>query len=376
MRNYITGIALLAALAACNRDGVDTGLPGVAADRSSAIGADGDAARSAVYTLTNQTSGNAVAIFARAGNGTLTSAGTVATGGTGTGASLGSQGALALSENGRWLYAVNAGSNDVSILRAEHGVVLVDRFSSLGSMPISLTVRDHLLYVLNAGGSGNITGFAVDEQGGATPISGSTQTLSGAAAAVGPAEVAFSSDGRWLVVTEKSTNLIDVYPVGPHGVAGPRSSHPAAGVTPFGFAFGNHNDLFTSEAAGTASSYDLDHGSFTVVSRAVNTHHAAPCWLVVSKDEHFAYTANAHDGTISGFVIRPGGALSLLDANGTTATPGAGNLDLAFDHDGKYLYQLRSSGPITAYRVERDGHLSFLGVAGSMPGAVAGLAAR
>jgi 6-phosphogluconolactonase (cycloisomerase 2 family) len=97
---------------------------------------------------------------------------------------------------------------------------------------------------------------------------------------------------------------------------------------------------------------------------------------VVGKDEHFAYTANAHDGTISGFVIRPDGALSLLDANGTTATPGAGNLDLAFDHDGKYLYQLRSSGPITAYRVERDGHLSFLGVAGSMPGAVAGLAAR
>src|SRR4051794_35533122 len=60
----------------------------------------------AVYVLTNSAAGNAVAVFDRAANGTLTAAGTVATGGLGTGAGTGSQGALALNDNGRWLFAV------------------------------------------------------------------------------------------------------------------------------------------------------------------------------------------------------------------------------------------------------------------------------
>src|SRR5438094_943203 len=55
----------------------------------------------AVYTLTNQVAGSAVAVFNRAADGTLSAAGTIATGGTGTGGSLGSQGAVALSEDAR-----------------------------------------------------------------------------------------------------------------------------------------------------------------------------------------------------------------------------------------------------------------------------------
>ena len=65
-----------------------------------------------------------------------------------------------------------------------------------------------------------------------------------------------------------------------------------------------------------------------------------------------------------------------LDASGVTATVGPGNLDLALSVNGRYLYQLRGSGPITALRVESDGHLTTLGVVGNMPGSVAGLAAR
>src|SRR5208282_2867512 len=110
-----------------------------------------------------------------------TSAGTVATGGTGTGAGLASQGAVELSEDGTWLYAVNAGSNDISIFRVGRGLTLTSRFASGGTTPISLTVHDHLLYVLNTGGTGNISGFALDSRGGATALKGSTHTLSGAA---------------------------------------------------------------------------------------------------------------------------------------------------------------------------------------------------
>ena len=375
MHRHIALAALAAAgVAACNQDRAITGPAAARAARFAASAADG--APGAVYTLMNLTSGNAVAVFARAADGTLTAAGTVATGGTGTGSGLGSQGALALSDNGRWLFAVNAGSNDVSIFRVSPaGLALTDRIPSGGVQPISLSVRGKLLYVLNGGGGGNIAGFALDANGGATPIAGSSRALSGTA--VGPAQVAFSRDGRSLVVTEKNTNSIDVYAVGPDGSATGPTTYASAGGTPFGFAFDLRDELLVSEAAGTASSYLLGSGgSLTVVSGAVSTQQGAPCWLVVTQNGRFAYTANAHSGTISGFAVGTDGALSLLDAGGATAVVGPGNIDLAVSANSRYLYQLRSSGPITALRVENDGHLTTLGVVGAMPGSVAGLVAR
>src|SRR2546425_978538 len=207
-------------------------------------------------------------------------------------------------------------------------------------------VRGNLLYVLNGAGGGNIAGFAIDANGGATPIAGSSRALSGSA--VGPAQVAFSRDGRSLVVTEKNTNSIDVYAVGPDGSATGPTTYASAGGTPFGFAFDLRDELLVSEAAGTASSYILGSGgSITVVSGAVSTQQGAPCWLVVTQNGRFAYTANAHSGTISGFAVGTDGALSLLDAGGATAVVGPGNIDLAgpTTANSRYLYQLRSSGP-------------------------------
>ena len=372
----ITLAALVAAgLAACSENRGISGPAAVSAARLAASAAAADGAPGAVYTLMN-TAADSVAIFARAPDGTLTAAGKVATGGMGTGSGLGSQGAVALSNDGRWLFAVNAGSNDVSIFRVSPaGLSLTSRIPSGGVQPISLTVHGTLLYVLNGGGDGAIVGFALDADGGATPIPGSARALSGTG--VGPAQVAFSRDGRSLVVTEKNTNSIDVYAVGPDGSATGPTTYAAAGGTPFGFAFGLRDELFVSEAAGTASSYILGSGgSLTVVSGAVSTLQGAPCWLVVTQNGRFAYTANAHSGTISGFAVATDGTLSLLDPSGTTAVVGPGNVDLALSANSRYLYQLRSSGPITALRVENDGHLTTLGVVGAMPGSVAGLAAR
>src|SRR5260370_1149553 len=232
-------IAVLAAaaVAACAAERGVTGATGPAALRAGRLGVnavDGSVER-AVYTLANQTSGNAVALCTRAAEGTLTAAGTVSTGGTGTGAGLGSQGALALSDEGQLLFAVNAGSNEISafVVNAEARLSLVGRVPSGGTRPISLTVHDHLLYVLNAGGRGNISGFTIASNGALTPIAGSTRPLSGAA--VGPAQVAFSPDGAVLVVTEKDTNLLGVHRELPvpvergrehHGVAGARRRQP------------------------------------------------------------------------------------------------------------------------------------------------------
>src|SRR2546430_1610129 len=175
MNSRIAVLALAAAaLAACeqNRSLTSPAAALLQAQRDAQVTGD-LAGPGAVYTLTNQVAGNAVAVFTRGADGRLTSAGTVATGGTGTGAGLGSQGAVVLSDDGRRLFAVNAGSNDVSVFTVgAAGLSLASRTSSGGTLPVSLTVHGNELYVLNAGGSGNISGFTVDNSGGLTPIAG------------------------------------------------------------------------------------------------------------------------------------------------------------------------------------------------------------
>ncbi len=377
MNTRLAALALAtAALAACEPN---PSVTGPAAALQAAGDADISAALSdpgAVYTLTNQVGGNAVAVFARGADGRLTAAGTVSTGGTGTGASLGSQSAVTLSDDGRWLFAVNAGSNDVSVFSVSPaGLALASRTASGGTLPISLTVHGNALYVLNAGGTGNISGFAVGTSGALTAIAGATLPLSGSS--VGPAQVSFSPDDRHLVVTEKNTNQLDVYAVDANGVATGPTTTASAGGTPFGFSFGHRNELFVSEAAGSASSYELDAtGSVSLVSGAVLTHQGAPCWAVVTTDGRIGFTGNGA-GSVSAFTIAPDGAISLVDANGGTALIGAGINDIALSHNSRYLYVLQTGGAqaIHAFRVEADGHLTPLGAIAGLPNGTRGLTA-
>ena len=377
MNTRLAVLALAAAaLAACEPNRTLTSpATSLQAQRDAAVTGD-LAGPGAVYTLTNQVGGNAVAVFARGADGRLTAAGTVATGGTGTGASLGSQSAVALSDDGRWLFAVNAGSNDVSVFSVSPaGLALASRTASGGTLPISLTVHGNVLYVLNAGGPGNISGFAVGTSGALTAIAGATLPLSGSS--VGPAQVSFSPDGRRLVVTEKNTNQLDLYAVDANGVASGPTATASAGGTPFGFAFGHRNELFVSEAAGSASSYELDAtGGLSLVSGAVLTHQGAPCWAVVTSDGRIGFTGNGA-GSVSAFAIAPDAAISLVDANGGTALIGAGINDIALSHNSRYLYVLQTGGAqaIHAFRVQADGHLTALGPIAGLPTGTRGLAA-
>ena len=380
-KSFVLLALATAALAACNETRNVTDPAAVAASLQAQRAGqltNGSGAPGAVYTLTNQVAGNGVAVFTRAADGSLQAAGTVATGGTGTGASLGSQGAVALSDDGRWLFAVNAGSNDVSVFRVgPAGLSLLSRTGSGGTLPISLTVRNNVLYVLNAGGNGNISGFSVGPTGGLTPIAGSTQPLSGTN--VGPAQVSFSPDGRSLVVTEKNTSLLDVYAVDANGVAGARTSFTSAGGTPFGFAFGLHDVLLVSEAAapGSASSYVLGQGGdLAVVSGTVLTHQGAPCWAVVTNEGRLGFTGNG-SGSVSGFSITPDGSISLIDPSGASALIAGGVNDVALSGNSRYLYVLGTGAnlAIHAYRIDPDGHLTALGLVGGLPTGTRGLAA-
>jgi 6-phosphogluconolactonase len=339
----------------------------------------------AVYALTNAATGNAVAIYDRAPDGALTPAGMAPTGGLGTGAGLGSQGALAFSDNGRWLFAVNAGSNDISVLRvAGDGLTLVGRTASGGAQPISLTVHGDLLYVLNAG-SDAITGFHIGPMGDLAPVAGSTRPLSGAN--VGAAQVAFAPGGRALVVTEKNTNNIDTYTVDRDGQAEGPAVYPSAGATPFGFAFARRDTLIVSDAAGGApnagalSSYTVaKSGALTVATALGATHQTAPCWVATSGNGRYAYTTNAGSGTISGFAVDEDGALSPLNSDGRTGVIGPTNhpIDLGFSAGSRYLYALLTGATpgIAAFRVAGDGSLTALPGVTGLTAAASGLVAR
>jgi 6-phosphogluconolactonase len=332
----------------------------------------------AVYTLTNEVEGNQVAVFDRAADGTLTAAGTFATGGIGIAGGLGSQGALVLSGNNQMLFAVNAGSNDISVLGVRpNGLELLDRAASGGFRPTSITVHGDLVYVLNAGGAGNITGFRVAADGLLRPIENSTRPLSGNRTS--PAQVSFSPDGRVLVVTERATRTIDTYTVGQDGRAEGPMTFASAGATPFGFAFDQTGRLFVSEAADSSlSSYSLSgSGALTTITPALSNTQMAACWAVVTQDGRFVYTANAGTGTVSGYRIAADGSVTLLNADGRTGITEANPTDMALSSNSEYLYVLTGSNrSIRAFRVGADGSLTdVMGASNLVAGAV-GLAAR
>lgn len=343
------------------------------------------AAPGAVYVMSNAATGNEILAFQRSPEGALTSTGSFPTGGLGTGAGLGSQGSMVLTEDGRWLLAVNAGSDEVTAFRVDpHGLRRTDTRSSGGDMPISLTVRHDLVYVLNAGGAGNITGFRLSPEGELMPIPGSERPLSGAG--VGPAQVQFSPTGGTLVVTEKGTNRIVTYPVGRGGLAGPPQPQASEGATPFGFAFAGRDLLIVSEAFGgtpdasAVSSYQLgDEGSLETRSASVPDTETAACWVAVSRDGRYAYTTNNGSSSVSGYGIAPDGTLTLLDPDGRTGEtgPGTAPIDATFSGNGRYLYVLSAGTPtITGFQYRSDGSLEPAGSITGLPAGTAGLAAR
>jgi 6-phosphogluconolactonase len=222
----------------------------------------------AVYTASNSAAGNQVLMFDRNAEGGLTPVNAFATGGTGSGNGLGNQGGVTLTADGKFLLVVNAGSHDVSVLETTpNGLILRDRKPSGGQRPISVTVNGRLVYVLNnsgaSGGVDSVVGFRLSRDGVLTRIQGSTRGLS--AASVGPAQVELSPDGASLVVTEKATSRIDIFAVDDAGLLGASNSMAAAGQTPFGFAFGKHDQFFVSEAFGGAR--DLVGGNRAGVGR-------------------------------------------------------------------------------------------------------------
>jgi 6-phosphogluconolactonase len=330
-----------------------------------------------VYVDDNTAGTNTIGAFDRHADGTLTPqpGSPFPAGGAGTGTGLADQGAIQITPDGRFVIAVDAGSNQVSVLRILGGgslrLVPGGIVSSGGILPDSVAVHGDLVYVANSGNGGsNYTGFRLRPNGRLDPIPGSTVTLAANAA---PADVLFNGTGTKLAGTEVGTSVIDSFTVGSDGrlTAAPASPFPAQGLGPFGSEFRptNPDQLFVSNAhnvgpgTGTISAYtDSPNGTLIPVAGSpFADQQTAPCWVEITHDGQFLFTVNTGSGEISRYQIAPDGTLTLLGSTPVGKTGGVGAVDARLSPDGRFLYVDESRiGAVGAFTVD-GGNLTELG---------------
>jgi DNA-binding beta-propeller fold protein YncE len=333
-----------------------------------------------VLVQTDNLTANTVVAYDRAPDGSLHQAGVYPTGGRGgalTGSvvdHLASQGSLAYDADHGLLYAVNAGSNTITVFGVD-GDRLTRRevLGSGGAFPVSIAVHGDLVYVLNARDGGSVQGYV--------RVGGLLLRVPFWQRALGldptqtpefthtPGQVAFTPDGSKLLVTTKAGGQsLDVFEVGPLGGL---SAHPVVdalpNAVPFGVTFDARGHLLVAEAGPSAvETFTLNrNGTLTAIASAA-TGQAATCWIAGFGATFYA--SNAGSASVSGYRDGGDGALAAL---GNTTT-GAGTVDASASSDGRFLYvQTGAAGGVDAFRIGHDGSLSAIGSV-TVPGAAGG----
>jgi 6-phosphogluconolactonase len=325
------------------------GLLGATAGASASTGA-----RVVGYTYIdgNTATANTIDAFARHADGSVTPlpGSPFAAGGAGLGTGLASQGAIQATPDGRYLLAVDAGSNQVSVLRVTEGGVPVlagHPVASGGVKPVSIAVsRSGLVYVANqgngAGGSG-YSGFRLYLDGRLAAIPGSTVSVPDAA---GLGDVFFNAPGNHLIGTRTGTSQIDSFVVlpGGHLAAAQGSPFTGQGLGQLGAEFSpaRPGQLFVSNAhngtgLGTVSAYrDGFLGRLSPIGASPYADgQTAPCWVEISHDGRYLFTVNTGSGNISSYAINTTGSLALI---GSTPIRGGGaDIDARLSPDGRTL---------------------------------------
>lgn len=399
------------------------GVAGLVTGSAEAAGpADYDLQRGAVFVATNAAGGNEVVAFARAADGTLREAGRYPTGGNGSGSPEDSAQGLVLGSaqgesspakleagTGQLLYAVNAGSNTISVFKVQQDrLELVTQVPSGGEKPVSLTVNRGLLYVLNSGEFDDrlitnfdpvtvlqncahgqlpsVTGFRVSPEGQLAQIPNSTRLLSGAAES-GCAQVSFTPDGTTLVASERIAGTKDAeglgrgafitFPVNKDGTLGPKTVTRPTGSGPFGFTFTKDGGtLLSTEQVGAlpdrgqVASYSVANGTLTPVGRSVPTGTTDTCWIVLTDDQKLAFTSSPFGGgALSSLKVGKDGRMTVLHPVATAddgkdlasdRTP-EGLLDLSLTRDSGYLYVISGvDGAVYGFKVNPNGTLTLV----------------
>jgi 6-phosphogluconolactonase len=346
----------------------------VADDDDDDKAAGGEGVVGAVYTQTNGENNNELLVYNAFADGRLEQQQRISTGGRGgkqpqPGCDppdhkcpfLDAQNEVVLTDDGRFVFAVNAGSNTFTsfVVTPEGMVRRVQTIDSGGGFPISIAVNGDVLYVLNTN-SENISGFRFSESGRLTPIRGSTRKLTPQKAPVAR-QIGFDRTGRLLVVSSLTDARFDVFPVNSRGVAGDANPQPSASPQPFAFAFDPRNNMIAVEVvndmdfnqSSDASSYRMsDSGRLTNINK-VPTQGYAGCWTEITSDGRFVFVVNTGGPSPLGAVVTTlrianDGRLTFLSK--TTPQPGTFTLtDEALSRDDRYLYvvtPLTTPGPL------------------------------
>ena len=332
-----------------------------------------------VFVMTNDNVKNEILTYQHSFNGQFVLRARVATGGRGSGGQtdpLQSQGSLTINGNHTLLFAVNSASGTVSSFHLLNGVpVLIDQDPSGGAFPIAVTEHNGIVYVLNAGGSGAVVAFKADGQGRLYEIQNSATFLTSLNS--GASSISVSPNGQWLVVIEKATNSIDIFPVHPDGTLGTVVNNKSVTPGVFATVFTPNGQLIVSENqphngtdTSSISSYAINAtGSLTAISRSLPTFGNGNCWNAISPNGKWVYVDNAGTFTVAGFSIASNGALTpVANTILSTLPDGAANLDITTSGDGKYLLNLLSgTGAIGVYTINPDGTLNQLGDIEGLP---------
>ena len=335
-------------------------------------------AAGAVFVQSDNLTGNTVVAYDRASGGTLTQAGVYPTGGLG-GQLAGSvvdhtasQGALAYDAAHQLLYAVNAGSNTITsfAVRGDQ-LTRLQTIGSGGTFPVSITVHDGQLYVLNARGGGSIQGYlrlggllvkvpAWHRDLGFNPNPSPEFTST-------PGQIAFTPDGSKLVVTTKGDGQsIEVYPVSLFGPSTQPVITADPGNVPFAITFDQQDHLVIAEAGPSAlATFTVNRDATLTLITRTTTGQAATCWVTSTGNK--LYGSNAGSASVSGYTDRNG----TLTALGNTSTD-PGTVDATASRNGKYLYvQTGRKGIVDEYAIDDAGALTPIGSV-TVPGGAGG----
>lgn len=388
-----------------------------------------DVGRSRVYAMANKAEGNTILVFQRAADGTLSLIQEAPTGGLGSGPGqlavagaplepagnpLTSQDSLVMTQDGRFLLAVDAGSNEISVMEVtQDGLRFADKAPSGGDVPVAVANHGNLVYVINEGEHSQdlngarptMTGYFLDNQGKLSPIPNSSRVTGSPDAQ--PGDILFSPDGRFLIITDKfAETYIHVLHVDDDSTTHEVGAYVATTPAPLGAAFVHRQILAVTEAnasivngrrtgvlnGSVMSTYRLmDDGTLESISPSVRTNQTVACWVRFTPNGRYAYVTNKGSGSVSSFLVSPQGELTLLasragDTDGLFTQP----LDEDITPDGQFLYVItptggqhelilpvpQNLGTIRGYHIEEDGSLTPVGIVTGFPISISGIVAR
>jgi 6-phosphogluconolactonase (cycloisomerase 2 family) len=334
----------------------------------------------AVFVQTDNTAGNTIVAYTPTSGGGLQQAGTYPTGGNGGATNgsvvdhLSSQGSLAYDRRAGLLYAVNAGSNTITVFRVfGDSLIRSQVIGSGGQFPVSIAVHGSQVFVLNAWGGASVAGF-LQFGGYLIPVPSWTRDLnlgtSSSTVFTGtPGQIGFTPDGSQLLVTTKNAaDTVDVFHDGLFGPSAEPTVTSLPGAIPFGFTFDQYGHLALVETGtDTVATFAIAPGGTLTQLGSAATGQVATCWITAAP-QGTLYASNAGSGTESTLSTEPDGAVTL---QGTTPTD-AGTVDASVSSDGQYLYvQAGGPGNVDAYHINPGGSLTQTGSV-TVPGAVGG----